>query len=117
LVESAVAHGTDPTQLDRQLHIWGIADDVLRDLYVRGKYRDVTLAAAIRLDTWPLNEARGTGSPRIPTTRVYQYGPACVRDSRDLKAALATLTERGRARLEEEGRRRFVTVNPALLDG
>lgn len=24
--------------------IWGIADDVLRDLYVRGKYRDVILA-------------------------------------------------------------------------
>jgi type I restriction enzyme M protein len=23
--------------------IWGIADDVLRDLYVRGKYRDVVL--------------------------------------------------------------------------
>lgn len=75
------------------------------------------LAAAIRLDTWLLNEARATGSPRIPTTRVYQYGPGCVRDSRDLKAALATLTERGRARLEEEGRRRFVAVNPALLEG
>lgn len=54
---------------------------------------------------------------RIPTTRVYQYGPACVRDSRDLKVALATLSERGRAPLEEEGRRRFVAVNPALLDG
>jgi hypothetical protein len=39
-----------------------------------------------------------------------------VRDSRDLKAALATLTDRGRARMEEEGRRRFVAVNPALLD-
>ena len=75
------------------------------------------LAAAIRLDTWLLNEARATGSARIPTTRIYQYGPGCVRDSRDLKAALATLTERGRARLEEEGRRRFVAVNPALLDG
>ena len=25
-------------------YIWGIADDVLRDLYVRGKYRDVILA-------------------------------------------------------------------------
>jgi len=74
------------------------------------------LAAAIRLDTWLLNEARATGSPRIPTTRVYQYGPACVRDSRALKEALATLTERGRARLEQEGRRRFVAVNPALLD-
>jgi hypothetical protein len=74
------------------------------------------LAAAIRLDTWLLNEARAAGNARIPTTRIYQYGPGCVRDSRDLKAALATLTERGRARLEDEGRRRFVAVNPALLD-
>jgi hypothetical protein len=24
--------------------IWGIADDVLRDLYVRGKYRDLAWA-------------------------------------------------------------------------
>ena len=24
-------------------YIWGIADNVLRDLYVRGKYRDVIL--------------------------------------------------------------------------
>jgi putative DNA primase/helicase len=75
------------------------------------------LAAAIRLDTWLLNEARATGSPRISTTRVYQYGPACVRDSRALKEALATLTQRGRSRLEEDGRRRFVAVNPALLEG
>src|SRR5437867_12855496 len=32
--------------------IWGIADDVLRDLYVRGKYRDVILPMALirRLD-------------------------------------------------------------------
>jgi len=26
--------------------IWGIADDVLRDVYVRGKYRDVILDIA-----------------------------------------------------------------------
>ncbi len=33
-------------------YIWGIADDVLRDLYVRGKYRDVILpmTALRRLD-------------------------------------------------------------------
>jgi type I restriction-modification system DNA methylase subunit len=32
--------------------IWGIADDVLRDIYVRGKYRDVILSTAVirRLD-------------------------------------------------------------------
>lgn len=75
------------------------------------------LAAAIRLDTWLLTEARGTGSGSIATTRVYQFGPACVRDSRDLKTALATLTERGRARIEEVGRRRYVLVNPALVEG
>ena len=33
-------------------YIWGIADDVLRDLYVRGKYRDVILPVTVlrRLD-------------------------------------------------------------------
>ena len=32
--------------------IWGIADDVLRDLFVRGKYRDVILPMFVlrRLD-------------------------------------------------------------------
>lgn len=29
-------------------HIWGIADDVLRDLYVRGKYRDVILMMTVQ---------------------------------------------------------------------
>jgi type I restriction enzyme M protein len=27
--------------------LWGIADDVLRDLYVRGKYRDVILPMTV----------------------------------------------------------------------
>ena len=33
--------------------IWNIADDVLRDVYVRGKYRDVILPMTVirRLDT------------------------------------------------------------------
>ena len=33
-------------------YIWGIADDVLRDLYVRGMYRDVILPMTVlrRLD-------------------------------------------------------------------
>src|SRR3989440_12732297 len=35
---------TTPQQLARiASFIWGSADDVLRDLYVRGKYRDVIL--------------------------------------------------------------------------
>jgi len=72
------------------------------------------LAAATRFDAWLLSEANRTGDGRIPTTRVYRYGPGCVRDNKDLKEALALLAEHGRARLEVEGRRRLVVVNPAL---
>jgi putative DNA primase/helicase len=72
------------------------------------------LSAAIRFDAWLCSEAQRTGDGRIPTTRVYRYGPGCVRDNKDLKDALALLAEHGRARLEEDGRRRFVAVNPAL---
>src|SRR5512137_2570328 len=42
-----------PTQLNWIANfIWGIADDVLRDVYVRGKYRDVILPMVVirRLD-------------------------------------------------------------------
>lgn len=60
--------------------------------------------------------AQANDTDRVPTKRIYQYGPNCVRDSRDLRAALAILAERGRARMEEYGRRRTVAINPALLD-
>ena len=76
-----------------------------------------SLGAAIRLDAWLRNEAIANDTDRVPTKRIYQYGPNCVRDSRDLRAALAILAERGRARMEETGRRRSVAINPALLDG
>ena len=39
--------------MDQSIHngivsfIWGIADDVLRDIYVRGKYRDVILPMTV----------------------------------------------------------------------
>ena len=42
-------------------YIWGIADDVLRDLYVRGKYRDVILPMTVlrRLDAVLEDEQAG----------------------------------------------------------
>jgi type I restriction enzyme M protein len=43
----------DPAQHNKLVNfIWGLADDVLRDLYVRGKYRDVILPMTVlrRLD-------------------------------------------------------------------
>ena len=56
-----------------------------------------SLAAAIRLDAWLRNEAQASGTDRVPTKRLYQYGPNRVRDNRDLHAVLAILAERGRA--------------------
>ena len=75
------------------------------------------MAAAIRFDAWLRDEAMRTGDGRIPTKRVYRYGPSCVRDTKDMKDAIALLAEHGHAGLEEEGRRRFVVVNPALYEG
>jgi hypothetical protein len=45
--------------------IWGIADDVLRDLYVRGKYRDVILPMTVlrRLIDSGVSVSRATTSP------------------------------------------------------
>jgi len=80
-----------------------------------------SLAAAIRFDAWLRNEATANGTDRVPAKRIYREtklrGPNCVRDSRDLRAALAILAERGRARMEEDGCRRTVAINPALLSG
>ena len=46
--------------MDRELH-WGIVDDVLRDLYVRSKYRDVILPTIVlrRLDAVLEHTKRG----------------------------------------------------------
>src|SRR3954468_2710655 len=45
---TSTASVTTPQQLARIAgFIWGIADDVLRDLYVRGKYRDVILPMTV----------------------------------------------------------------------
>ena len=74
-----------------------------------------SLAAALRLDAWLREEAQANNADRVPAKRIYQYGPNCVRDSRALRAALAILAERGRARMEEDGRRRVIAINPALL--
>lgn len=60
-------------------------------------------------------EARRSSDHRIPTSRVYQFGPGCVRDANAMKTALATLTERGRARMDEDSKRRIVVMNPALV--
>ena len=52
-------------------YIWGIADDVLRDLYVRGKYRDVILPMTVlrRLDAVLEDSKQSVLSMKQPWTR------------------------------------------------
>ena len=116
LLDHGAAGTIDRTCVDSaaQIVVWHLqeAHRLLGDLDA-----PPAMAAAIRFDAWLRDEAMRTGDGRIPTTRVYRYGPGCVRDIKNLKDAVALLAEHGRARLEEEGRRRFVVVNPALYAG
>jgi type I restriction enzyme M protein len=60
--------------------IWGIADDVLRDLYVRGKYRDVILPMTVlrRLDAVlePTKQAVLDMKASLDTARIVHQDPA-----------------------------------------
>ena len=76
--------------MDSALHsriisfIWGIADDVLRDLYVRGKYRDVILPMVVlrRLDAL-LEESK----PAVLATRQMLDGAGIVNQDGPLRQA------------------------------
>lgn len=62
--------------------IWGIADDVLRDLYVRGKYRDVILPMTVlrRLDAvleqrkQAVLDTKTLSTERVSFTRTLHFG-------------------------------------------
>ena len=88
----------EPTQLAWIANfIWGIADDVLRDLYVRGKYRDVIL---------PMTVLRRLDAVLEPTKRAVL----------DMKAALdkAGITHQDAA-LRQAAGQAFYNTSPFLL--
>lgn len=75
--------------MDNQTHnqivsfIWGIADDCLRDVYVRGKYRDVILPMTVirRLDAMLEDSFENVQSTKktLDTAKVdNQWGALCV---------------------------------------
>ena len=63
--------------------IWGIADDVLRDLYVRGKYRDVILPMTVlrRLDAVlePTKKAVLDTKANLDKAKITQSGCGAAR--------------------------------------
>jgi putative DNA primase/helicase len=72
------------------------------------------LANAARLEAWLVMRCRQTGTERIPTQDVQQYGPAGLREKIAIDAAMQELEELGRAQRLREGRRKFLALNPKI---
>jgi len=69
-----------------------------------------------RLDSWLLDYCRREKTASVPSRAVQQFGPGGLRDKGAIEAAVRELDELGRARLAQDGRRKVIHVNPALLD-
>ena len=75
------------------------------------------LNSAAKLDAWLLEYCRQNRVDEVSTRHIRQYGPTCTRGKIALDGTLRELAEAGRVRVIEEGRRKIVKVNPALLGG
>lgn len=73
------------------------------------------LANPARLESWMLDYCRREKTDRVPTREVQQYGPGGLRDKATYTEAIKELADLGRARLVQDGRKREIQINPALL--
>ena len=77
----------------------------------------VELANAARLDTWLVDYCRRERTHLVPIAKLQQGGPGGLRSKASIETAVRELEDLGRARLVQEGRRKTIKVNPALLSG
>ena len=76
------------------------------------------LADAARLDSWLLDYCRRQKTNIVPRREVQRnVTPVHLRQKAVLEDALRELNEAGRVLLVQEGRRKEIHVNPALLEG
>jgi putative DNA primase/helicase len=71
------------------------------------------LADAARLDNWLIEYCRRERTHLVATREAHRLGP--IRDKEKMKAALRELEELDRVVVVEEGRRKTIKVNPALV--
>lgn len=75
-------------------------------------------ADAVRLDNWLLNYCQRERTSIIPRREIQRYvTPGHLRRKVALDVALVELVEAERVRLVQEGRRKEIHINPALLEG
>ena len=73
------------------------------------------LANPVRLESWMLEYCMREKTDRVPTRKVQQLGPNGLREKDVLKKAVSELEDLGRARFVQDGRKRAIQLNPALL--
>jgi putative DNA primase/helicase len=71
------------------------------------------LADAARLDTWLIEYCQRERTHLVPTREAQRLGP--IRDKEKLTTALRELEELDRVNVAQEGRRKTIKVNPALV--
>jgi putative DNA primase/helicase len=71
------------------------------------------LADAARLDCWLLDHCQKRGVLEVSSREAQRLGP--IRDKDKLVSALHELEDLDRARLTQEGKRKTIRINPALL--
>jgi putative DNA primase/helicase len=74
------------------------------------------LTDAKRLEEWLVDRMRTTGQDRIPTCEVQQFGPNDLRPKAKFEPIAQELAQLSRLRFINEGKRKFVTVNPVILE-
>lgn len=73
------------------------------------------LANPARLESWMLDYCKREQTDKVPTREVQQFGPGGLRDKKTCTEAIKELAELGRARMVQDGRKRAIQINPALL--
>lgn len=75
------------------------------------------LANPARLESWMLDYCGRENTDRVPTREVQRHGPGGLRDKAIINDAIKELAELGRARLVQDGKKKLIQINPALLAG
>jgi Protein of unknown function (DUF3987) len=72
------------------------------------------ISNAAKLDAWLRDYCRRRRTASIPHRKVRQYGPGPLRDKAALAETLVELEEAARARVDQDGRQKWIRMNPRL---
>lgn len=73
------------------------------------------VAHPMRLEAWLLDYCRRERTSKVPTREVQRCGPGGLRDKTAFAEAVKELEELGRVRLIQDGKKKLVQINPALM--